>query len=112
VSLFDRMPGGLPWDEGERLAHVFKALGDPNRLRILSLLAHDWLPQTALVEDLPVSQPTAAHHLKRLRAADLVYDQWPESTRQPGHTNGFHLHRANWRAFTDLADFLRPGAGV
>ncbi|MDH6142919.1 MULTISPECIES: ArsR/SmtB family transcription factor [Kitasatospora] len=61
-------------DAGE-LARMFKALSDPVRLRLLSLIAsHEG--GEACVCDLTgpfdVSQPTISHHLKVLREAGLV----------------------------------------
>ncbi len=57
------------------LARRFAALGDPVRLRLLSLLASS--PDGAvcacdLVEPVGKSQPTVSHHLKVLRDAGLV----------------------------------------
>ncbi|MFH8724185.1 ArsR/SmtB family transcription factor [Streptomyces termitum] len=57
------------------LARMFKALGDPVRLRLLSLIAsHEG--GEACVCDLTgpfdLSQPTISHHLKVLREAGLV----------------------------------------
>jgi ArsR family transcriptional regulator len=57
------------------LARMFRALGDPARLRLLSLIAnHDG--GEACVCDISVSfdlsQPTISHHLKVLRAAGLL----------------------------------------
>ena len=59
----------------ERLARVFKALGDPTRLRLLSLVAaHDG--GEACICDLtaPVglSQATVSHHMKQLVDAGLL----------------------------------------
>ena len=61
--------------ESSELAGVFKALGDPVRLRLLSLIAaHEG--GEACVCDLTgafeLSQPTISHHLKVLREAGLV----------------------------------------
>ncbi|GAA3135087.1 hypothetical protein GCM10010466_27400 [Planomonospora alba] len=57
------------------LARMFKALGDPVRLRLLSLIASHPGGE-ACVCDLTgpfgVSQPTISHHLKVLREAGLV----------------------------------------
>ncbi|GAA4834116.1 metalloregulator ArsR/SmtB family transcription factor [Kitasatospora terrestris] len=57
------------------LAKMFKALGDPVRLRLLSLIA-SYDGGEACVCDLTgpfdVSQPTISHHLKVLREAGLV----------------------------------------
>lgn len=57
------------------LARRFAALGDPVRLRLLSLLASS--PDSAvcacdLVAPVGKSQPTVSHHLKVLRDAGLV----------------------------------------
>jgi ArsR family transcriptional regulator, arsenate/arsenite/antimonite-responsive transcriptional repressor len=57
------------------LARVFKALSDPVRLRLLSLIA-SYGGGEACVCDLmgtfDVSQPTISHHLRVLREAGLV----------------------------------------
>ena len=57
------------------LAHLFKALSDPIRLRLFSLIA-SFDGGQACVCDLTgpfdVSQPTISHHLRVLREAGLV----------------------------------------
>ena len=60
------------------LARVFRALGDPVRLRLLSLIgAHQG--GEACVCDLnaafSLSQPTISHHLKVLREAGIIDSQ-------------------------------------
>ena len=57
------------------LAKAFSALGDPARLRILSLLLTAEGGEVCacdLVEPVAKSQPTVSHHLKALREAGLV----------------------------------------
>jgi len=59
----------------ETLARVFKALGDPTRLRLLSLIAaHDGAEACVCDLTAPVglSQPTVSHHLKQLVDAGLL----------------------------------------
>jgi ArsR family transcriptional regulator len=59
----------------ELLASAFKALGDPVRLRLLSLLLTAEGGEVCacdLVDPLERSQPTVSHHLKVLREAGLV----------------------------------------
>jgi ArsR family transcriptional regulator len=61
--------------EAATLAEAFKALGDPVRLRLLSLLAvadGGEVCACDLVEPVGKSQPTVSHHLKVLREAGLV----------------------------------------
>jgi ArsR family transcriptional regulator len=65
----------LSAEEAVELAAAFKALGDPVRLRLLSLIAaHEG--GEACVCDISgafeLSQPTISHHLKVLRQAGLV----------------------------------------
>lgn len=57
------------------LAAMFKALGDPVRLRLLSLIASHPGGQACVCEissTFDVSQPTISHHLKLLRSAGLL----------------------------------------
>ncbi len=54
-----------------------RALGEPNRLRILVLLKHGELAVGELVQILGLSQPRLSHHLKILTHAGLV-DRLPE----------------------------------
>jgi len=57
------------------LARTFKAVADPARLRLLSLVAaHEGGEACAcdLVEPLGLSQPTVSHHLKVLVQAGLL----------------------------------------
>lgn len=59
--------------EAETLAGWFRVLGDPARLRLLSLIAaRDEVCACDLVEPLGLSQPTVSHHLKVLHEAGLV----------------------------------------
>ena len=53
-------------------AKLFKALGDENRLRILSMLQHGERCACVLLEHVHLSQPTLSHHMKILCEAGLV----------------------------------------
>lgn len=57
------------------LAPIFKALGDPIRLRLLSMIASQAGGEVCVCDLTPafdVSQPTISHHLKLLREAGLI----------------------------------------
>jgi len=59
--------------DAERLAGAFAALGDPVRLRLLSLIASAGeCCSCDLQEPLGKSQPTVSHHTKALAAAGLI----------------------------------------
>ncbi|MFI6586798.1 ArsR/SmtB family transcription factor [Embleya sp. NPDC050493] len=58
----------------ERYAAMFKALGDPVRLRLFSMIASRGGDEVCVCDilDVGVSQPTVSHHLKKLREAGLI----------------------------------------
>ena len=61
--------------DAERLAGVLKALADPARLRLLSLIQSATDGEACvcdLTAPLGLSQPTVSHHLKVLREAGIV----------------------------------------
>jgi len=62
-------------DEAEKLARLLKAVADPARLRLVSLVAaHADLEACVcdLTEPLGLSQPTVSHHLKVLVDAGIL----------------------------------------
>lgn len=57
----------------EAMSKTFKALGDPTRIRILSLLAHqEELCVTCIAESLEMTHSAISHQLGFLRKAGLV----------------------------------------
>ncbi|SCK15525.1 helix-turn-helix transcriptional regulator [Streptomyces sp. WMMB 322] len=64
----------LTSEEAERAAAMFKALGDPVRLRLFSQIASHAGGEACVcdISDVGVSQPTVSHHLKKLREAGLL----------------------------------------
>ncbi|MFD4988926.1 ArsR/SmtB family transcription factor [Streptomyces sp. NPDC058374] len=65
----------LDEDQAAELAPVFKALGDPVRLRLLSMIASRAGGEICVCDLTPafaLSQPTISHHLKLLREAGLI----------------------------------------
>lgn len=67
--------GPLSSADAERSASMFKALGDPMRLRLLSYVAAQGCESVCacdLTEPLGISQPTVSHHMKRLVEAGLI----------------------------------------
>ena len=55
-----------------RIALVFKAFCDENRIRILKLLASGEKCACRLLEELAISQPTLSHHMKILCDSGVV----------------------------------------
>ncbi len=88
--------------EAERLARSFKALGDPTRVRLLSLIAASQSGEACICDMTDVvglSQPTVSHHMRQLVDVGLV-------TRE---------QRGKWAYYTvvdDALDRLRGDLGV
>lgn len=86
-----RVKEALNQEEAEVLAARFKALADPNRLRILSIIASSPELETCvcnLSEPLNLGQPTVSHHLKILVDAGMLHREkrgvWAYYSLAPG----------------------------
>ena len=66
--------GALTATDAEVMAGMFKALGDPVRLRLFANVASSEDGEACVcdIQDVGVSQPTVSHHLKKLREAGLL----------------------------------------
>jgi ArsR family transcriptional regulator, arsenate/arsenite/antimonite-responsive transcriptional repressor len=66
--------GALAAEDADVMAGLFKALGDPVRLRLLANIASAEGGEACVcdIQDVGVSQPTVSHHLKKLREAGLL----------------------------------------
>jgi ArsR family transcriptional regulator len=95
----------LSVDQADRVAPLLKALADPVRLRLLSLVASH-ADGEACVCDLndafDLSQPTISHHLKVLHEAGLL---------QREKRGVWVYYRLEARALADLAALLGGVAG-
>jgi ArsR family transcriptional regulator len=70
--------GRLGSDQATGLARRLKALADPTRLRLLSMLLdseHGEACTCDLVDPLGLSQPTVTHHLQRMAEAGIVHGE-------------------------------------
>ena len=93
--------GVLTVDAAEQLARVFKAIGDPTRVRLLSLIAAHADAEACvcdLTDPVGLSQPTVSHHLKQLVEAGLI-------TRE--QRGKWAYYRVAQTALDALADILR-----
>lgn len=86
-----REGGLLPRETADAHAALFRALGDPVRVRLLAhIAAADCSTVCAchLPELVGISQPTLSHHLKKLTDAGLVdremRGRWAHYTVRPG----------------------------
>lgn len=98
--------GALSVADAERLARMFKALGDPTRVRLLSLIAAHPEREACicdLVEPVGLTQPTVSHHMKQLVDAGIV------EREQRGRWAYYRLVDGT---LTGLSDALRPTASA
>jgi len=95
----------LTQPQAEQIAPLLKALADPVRLRLLSIVA-SYDGGEACVCDLnerfDLSQPTISHHLKVLHTAGLL---------ERSKRGTWVYYRARPEALTELAALLTPVAG-
>lgn len=88
--------------QADVLAARMKALADPARLRLLSLIlasADGEACTCDLVEPLGLSQPTVTHHLRRLADAGMVSGQ---------RRGRWTYYRVQTRALDEIVSALRP----
>ena len=96
--------GTLDVEAAERLARMFKALGDPTRVRLLSLIAANPGAEACicdLTDPVGLSQPTVSHHMKQLTDAGLV------TREQRGR---WAFYRVVDTTLASLSQALQPGA--
>ena len=86
--------------EAEATAGLFRALGDPARVRLVNLLAQADEPVCLceLIEPVGLSQPTVSHHMKKLVDAGLV------AREQRGRWAFFSLERDAVETLAAVAD--------
>jgi len=90
--------------DADNLATLFKALADPNRVRIVNLLANSDGPVCVcdVTADIGLSQPTTSFHLKKLLGAGLI------DREQKGTWAYYSLNRDSLRR---LAQVVEPRKG-
>lgn len=75
----------LPLIRAEAMAATFKALADPTRLRLLSVLFQGEICVNDLAEHVGISQSAVSHQLRILRNLRFV------SHRKEGHLVYYHI---------------------
>ncbi len=96
------VPSGSPAmtaGRAEELAKQFKAIADPNRLRLVSLISSSAANEACvcdLTEPLDLGQPTVSHHLKILMDAGILHRE----------------QRGVWAYYSIVPDALNSLAGV
>lgn len=76
-----------------KIALICKALGDPNRLKIVMMLSDGEKCACRLLERFSITQPTLSHHMKILCECGLV------TSRKEGKWNHYSLDCGTFAAF-------------
>lgn len=77
--------------------NLFKALNDPTRREILTLLKKKDLTAGEIADSFHISKPSISHHLEILKQADLV------SSQKQGQ---FVLYSINTTILDDMLSFI------
>ena len=88
----------------DRLVEVFRALGDPTRLRLLGLIAAQQRTGRELAEAVSLGAPTVSHHMVKLVRAGLV------NVERSGQSRIYSLNTELLIAFSRLAKGEHAGA--
>jgi DNA-binding transcriptional ArsR family regulator len=80
---------------------VFRALADPTRRAILSLLREGSQPAGSIAREFPVSRPAISKHLRLLRLADLVVET------KEGRNRLYELNAGPLKEVDDWLSFYR-----
>ncbi len=82
----------------QSLAQMFRILGDPSRLRIISTLTTGELNVTQICRSLRMSQPTVSRHLSILKMSGLA------EARRDGKEMFYSLPTATKRSLKSLLE--------
>ncbi len=93
-------------DEADATALLYKALGDPARVRIVNLLATTDEPVCLceLIEPVGLAQATVSHHLKKLTEAGLL------DREERGKWAYFSINSEAMARLASLADLTGGGS--
>ena len=84
-------------EQGEPLLRLGRAIADPMRVRILSLLSERSMYGQELAEALHVATPTISHHIMLLKGAGLVRVE---------RENNYHHYHLDEQGFQQMAQSL------
>lgn len=84
----------------DKNAKIFKALSDPNRLKIIDMLSCGELCACNILEEFNITQPTLSHHMKILKELEIV------TIRREGKWMYYNLNEEKINEFKDFINIL------
>ncbi len=93
--------------ENEKIARIFKAFCDANRLTLLSLLQYGERCACELLEEVNIGQPTLSHHMKILCDAEIVLSRKSgKMTFYSLSTKGIEAAKKSLEQITEIKGFI------
>jgi ArsR family transcriptional regulator len=86
--------------DANQISAICKALGDPNRLKIVQMLSGCEKCACVILEEFNITQPTLSHHMKILCDCGLV------NVRKDGKWSHYSLNCETLRAFQEFIGSL------
>ena len=86
--------------DANKVSSICKALGDPNRLKIVQMLSGCEKCACEILEAFAITQPTLSHHMKILCGSGLVH------VRKEGKWSHYSLNCETLRQFQDFIGAL------
>ncbi len=90
----------------KKVALMFKAIGDPNRLKILNLLSSGQTCGCTLIDELEITQPTLSYHLDILTKAGLT------TVYKEGTWKKHHINQVNFQLLIDYLNTFKESDAV
>lgn len=92
----------------DHLDEALRALADPTRRRILSILRDQEMAAGAIAEQFDVTRPAVSHHLRVLREADLVSERRNGQNRfYSANPDGIEVLKEWFHSFFPLDEYER-----
>ena len=92
----------------DHLDEALRALSDPTRRRILSILRDEEMAAGAIADQFDVTRPAVSHHLRVLREANLVTERRNGQNRfYTANRDGIEVLKEWFHSFFPLEDYER-----
>ena len=92
----------IRWVDMDKKAAIFKALAEPNRLKMLEMIREEpGVCACKLVGAFSVSQPTLSYHMKMLADAGLI------TAEKNGRWMNYSLRKEGWDEIGRYIDSMR-----
>ena len=96
--------GKFHWEKlGKKMAEVFKALGDVNRMKIIKILAsnpEESLCVSDIAEMIKITQPATSQHIRVLKNVGIL------GSKRIGNKTYYHIDADQLHEYKDIIDHM------